>query len=113
MKQFYQSTYYFWIVTKFIFAIAALINAVTILGITDLTLTEKSANYTAVLYAVFLIFDLIFSLNGTYSKFLKYTTGTISIILGIIIFGIIIKFKVISVPITIVFFNLDYSTRIF
>jgi len=103
MKQFYQGTYYFWVVTKFIFAIAAFISAVGNFGINDLTITEKTANYVGILYAILLIIDLILSLNGNYSKFLKYIVGTLSIILGIIIFTILIKVNVISIPVTVFF----------
>lgn len=103
MKQFYQSTYYFWIVTKFIFAIAAFINAIGNLGINDLTETEKIANIVGIIYAILLVLDLILSLNGNYSKFLKYTIGSISILLGIIIFVILTKVNVISIPLTMVF----------
>lgn len=103
MKQFYQSTYYFWIVTKFIFAIAAFISAIGNLGINDLTETEKITNIVGTIYAILLVLDLILSLNGNYSKFLKYTIGSISILLGIIIFVILIKVNVISIPLTIVF----------
>lgn len=103
MKHFFQSTYYFWIITKFVFAILAFISAIGILGTHHLTVTEKMANYVGIIYALLLILDMILSLNGNYSKFLKYTTGSISIMLGIIIFVLLINVKVISIPVTVIF----------
>ena len=103
MKAFYKNTYYFWIITKFILAIAVFISAIGNLGIDDLTTSEKAANYLAVLYAILLSLDLIFSLNGNYYRIIKYFIGVISILFAIIIFIVLIKMNVISVPLTLLF----------
>ena len=103
MKAFYKSTYYFWIITKFIFAIAAFISAIGNIGMDDLTTNEKLANYVGIIYAICLIFDLMFSLNGFYYKPLKYFVGTVSVLLAIIIFIVLLKVNVISIPLTLFF----------
>ncbi len=103
MKPFYQSTYYLWIITKGIFSVAGFISAIDNLGILDLTTTEKLANFIGLAYAVLLAIDTVMSLTGNYLKPLKYANGTISVLLGIIIFVLPFFANVISVPITVLF----------
>jgi hypothetical protein len=103
MRQFYQSTYYFWIVTKGIFAIAGFISAVNNLGISDLTGPEKLANFIGVVYAILLAIDVINSLRGNYSKSLKYMAGAISVLLGVAILILPFITNVISIPLTVLF----------
>lgn len=103
MKQFYQSTYYLWIVTKGIFAIAGFISAMSNLGISNLTGTEILANFIGIVYAILLAVDIMMSLRGNYSKSLKYTTGTISVLLGIGLIILSLLANVISIPVTLLF----------
>ena len=103
MKQFYQSSYYVWIITKFIFCLAALISAIQILRNNNLKLIETIANLVAIIYGILMITDSFLSLNGNYYKSLKYVIGSFSIILGLIIFIVLIKIQVISIQITLLF----------
>lgn len=103
MRQFYQSTYYLWIITKAIFAIAGFISAINTLGISNLTGPEKLVNFIGVVYAILLAIDVINSLSGNYPKYLKYINGTISVLLGIVILGLPFIANVISIPVTVFF----------
>lgn len=103
MRQFYQSTYYLWVVTKGIFAIAGFISAVNNLGINDLTGPEKLANFIGVVYAILMAIDVINSLRGNYPKSLKYINGTISVLLGVVIFILPFITNVMSIPLTVFF----------
>lgn len=103
MRQFYQSTYYLWIITKAIFAIAVLISAIGNFGLSNLTGAEILANFLGVLYAILLSVDVINSLKGNHSKSLKYINGAISILLGVVIFILPFIANVISIPLTMLF----------
>jgi len=103
MKQFYQSTYYLWIVTKGLFAVAGFISALSNLGISNLTGPEMLSNFIALVYAVLLAVDIVMSLRRNYSKALKYTTGTISVLSSVVILILPFLTSVISVPITLLF----------
>lgn len=104
MKKFYQSTYYFWIVSKLLIAIGGIISSFGNLADFEyLRGEEKLANLTGVLYSILLIVDVIQTFNGKYSKPVKYTTGTISMIIGLALFLLMIYMSVISIPLTISF----------
>lgn len=103
MRQFYQSTYYLWIVTKGIFAFAVMISAISNLGISNLRGPEKMVNFIGLVYAILLVIDIIISLKGSYSKPLKYTIGVISVLMGIGLLILPFLANVISVPLTFIF----------
>jgi hypothetical protein len=103
MKQFFQSTYYFWLITKLIFAIAGFISVIELLSKNRIKPSEALLNYVAALYCILLVLDVIFSFIGNSYKFLKYIIGFISIALGLIIFVVMLNVRVISVPVTLLF----------
>lgn len=75
MRKFYQSTYYFWIITKFIFAIAAGTDGIRHLGNETIIDEERSISYFAIVFSILLLTDIILSLMGKYYNLLKYTLG--------------------------------------
>lgn len=104
MRKFYQSTYYFWIVSKLLIAIGGIISSFGNLADFEyLRGEEKLANFIGVLYSILLIADVVMTFNGQYSKPVKYTTGTISMIIGLVLFLLMIYMSVISIPLTIAF----------
>ncbi len=103
MRQFYHSTYYLWIVTKGIFAFAVMISAISNLGISNLRGPEKLVNFIGLVYAILLVMDIIMSLKASYSRSLKYTTGAISVLLGVGLLILPFLVNVISVPLTFIF----------
>ncbi|OJV52225.1 MAG: hypothetical protein BGO31_00720 [Bacteroidetes bacterium 43-16] len=104
MRKFYQSTYYFWIISKFLMAIAGFISSISILQESNnLREEEKIANYLCLIYSILLVLDNVFSLQGKPNRAIKYITGTISVVIGLALFILMLYMKVISIPLTIAF----------
>ncbi len=96
MKIFYKTTYYFWIVTKFIFGFGILIAAFPMFLLKNPTSVAKTGSYITLTYAIL----LIASLFSARSKLLKYFTGTLSVVMGLSLIYLAIKAKPVSLPFT-------------
>jgi hypothetical protein len=113
MKSFYQSSYYFWIIIKVIIALAGFISFIDNISNYQLSATELIANLLTFVYAVFLVVDVIISLNGNCSKILKYTTGTLSLFIAVVFIGILATIGVISVTATVLVVTLFILVGLF
>lgn len=104
MRKFYQSTYYFWIVSKLLIAVGGIISSFGNLADFEyLRGEEKLANFIGFLYSILLIADVVLAFNGKYYKSVKYTTGTISMIIGLVLAILMSYMNVISIPLTLAF----------
>lgn len=92
MKHFYHQTYLFWVITKFLFAIAGIGSFFSILRILDsLHNFNLIANLVLLIYALLLAFSAYADLRSQKPiALIRIITGSISIILGISILGLII-----------------------
>lgn len=92
MRKFYQSTYYFWIITKCIFAIVAGTDGIRHLGNGTIIDEERSISCFAIVLSIFILADIVLSLNGKYYTPLKYMLGLMYV--SVAIFIIILLFFV-------------------
>ena len=104
MRNFYAATYYFWAATRTLFIIAGFISIAGVLGSYKLRTEELLANLVAVLYFIIMIYNSFLDFSGNnHNKLLKYISGSISIIIGVIILILLFTVKVVSIPAAFIF----------
>lgn len=92
MKHFYHQTFLFWIITKFLFAIAGIGSFFSVLRMLgSLQTFNLLANLVVLIYALLLAYSAYADLRSQKPNvFLRIITGSISLILGVSIFGLMI-----------------------
>lgn len=93
MRKFYQSSYYFWIITKCIFAIVAGTDGIRHLSNGAMIDEERSISYFTIVFSILLITDTLLFLNGKYYTLLKCTLGLMYVSVAIFIIMLLLFFN--------------------
>jgi hypothetical protein len=93
MKPFFLQTYFFWTITRFVFITAVLVDLVILFPKT-LSGVEVLIDMATLCYIGLMIYNTIIELqNKTSSPITKYIIGTISILIGIVIFLVAMSYS--------------------
>src|SRR5258708_3375077 len=93
MKNFFLQTYYFWMITRFAF-IAAVVIDLVILFPQALNGGEALLDFAALGYIGLMVYNTVIELqNKTRRPIPKYIVGSISILLAIVIFLLVISYS--------------------
>ncbi len=92
MKHFYHQTFLFWVITKFLFAIAGIGSFFSMLRMFDsFEKFNVIANLVILIYALFLAYSAYSDIRSEKpNAFIRIVTGSISEIVGLSIFGLIV-----------------------
>ncbi|GEM_PF-1068252 len=113
MRKFYQSTYYFWILTKLAFAIGGFIGTILELRKDHLVVAGKQFVFLGVTYTLLLLADVIFSLNGSYYRLIKYLSGISSLIIAVVLSGSMLVPGAVNIPFPAIFIIWFFLSAIF
>lgn len=113
MRKLYQSTYYFWILTKLAFAIGGFLITVSELGKDHLAVEDKKFIFLGTTYTLLLLSDVILSFNGKYYRLIKYLSGITSLIIAVVLSGSMLVPGTVNIPFPAIFFIWFFLSAIF
>ena len=90
MKRFFYQTYYFWLITRIIFIIGALMDSITIFS-KGLEIFDMLINSCIITYLCLMVFNTIHECrNALVSSITKYIVGVLSLVLASVIIVLVV-----------------------